>query len=76
MRRQYLHLSAYHCDKCDGPLISASITVRENEISKETDVREVGAMCPCGHKQAEASEATLARRCPPMEWQPIKASWL
>jgi hypothetical protein len=37
MRRQYLHLSAYSCDKCTGPVIAASLAVRENEISKETD---------------------------------------
>jgi RNase P subunit RPR2 len=73
MKRQYLHLSAYQCDKCEGPVISGSIKVRENEISKETDVREIGAMClACGHKQAKAGEASIPRQCPPMEWQPIK----
>jgi hypothetical protein len=30
MKRQYLHLSAYQCDKCEGPVISGSIAVREN----------------------------------------------
>jgi len=74
MKRQYLHLSAYHCDKCEGPVISGSIAVRENEISKETDIREIGAMClACGHKQAKASEASFMRQCPPVDWQPIKA---
>ncbi len=74
MKKQYLHLSAYHCDKCNGPVISGSIAVRENQISRETDIREIGAMClACGHKQAKASESTVSRQCPPMEWQPIKA---
>ena len=74
MKKQYLHLSAYHCDKCEGPVVSGSITVRENEISKETDVREIGAMClACGHKQAKAGAASFTRQCPPMEWRQIKA---
>ena len=74
MKNQYLHLSAYHCDKCEGPVVSGTITVRENEISRETDVREVGAMClECGHRQAQASEAGVTRRCAPVDWQPIKA---
>jgi hypothetical protein len=74
MKRQYLHLSAYHCEKCGGPVISGSIAVRENEISRETDVRKIGSMClACGHKQAQASEAGFTRQCPPVDWQPIKA---
>jgi hypothetical protein len=72
MKRQYLHLSAYRCDECAGPVISGSIAVRVNEISKESDIREIGAMClACGHKQANASGASFMRQCPPMEWRPI-----
>jgi hypothetical protein len=37
MKRQYLHLSVYRCDQCQGPVVTASLAVRENEISKETD---------------------------------------
>lgn len=36
MRIQYLHISAYLCERCRGPVISGSTPVRENEISKET----------------------------------------
>jgi len=73
MKRQYLHLSAYQCDKCEGPVISGSIAVRENEISKETGIRQIRAMClACGHKQAKASEASVTQQCPPVEWQPIR----
>jgi hypothetical protein len=72
MKRQYLHLSAYHCDKCEGPVLSASIAVRENEISGETDIREIGAMClACGYKQARSSDAGFTRQCPPVDWPPI-----
>ena len=70
MRRQYLHLSAYSCDQCRGPVVSASIAVRENEISKETDVRELGALClSCGHRQSKATESVGATRdFPPVQW--------
>jgi len=45
MRRQYFRLFAYLCDKCRGPVASGSLAMRENEISRETDIREVGAIC-------------------------------
>lgn len=74
MRRQYLHLSAYPCDTCAGPVIAGSLGVRENEISKETDVRPVGAIClSCGHRQGAATEPARARHLLPMEWAPADA---
>jgi len=51
MRKKYLHVQAYSCDECKGPLISGSTGIRENEICRETDVREVGA--PVGTGQAK-----------------------
>ena len=78
MRRQYLHLSAYSCDRCAGPVIAGSMGVRENEISKETDIRSVGAIClSCGHRQCAATEPARVHHLMPMEWAPadtIKAS--
>src|SRR6201981_3917467 len=69
MRKQYLHLSTYHCDACDGPVVAGSLAVRESEISKETDIREVGAIClSCGHRQSNATGPVLARRFLPVEW--------
>ena len=74
MKKQYLHLSAYPCDKCQGPVVSGSVAVRENEISKETDVREIGAIClSCGHRQREAGNASFTRQFPPREWEPIRS---
>lgn len=74
MRRQYLHLSAYPCDTCAGPVIAGSLGVRENEISKETDIRPVGAIClSCGHRQCSATEPARARHLMPMEWAPAGA---
>jgi len=69
MRRQYLHVSAYFCDKCGGPVISGSTGVRENEISKETDIRNVGAIClSCGHRQNTATAPGGTRDFPPVQW--------
>jgi hypothetical protein len=45
MRKQYLHLSAYACDVYTGPVVAGAVAVRENEISKETDTRQVRAVC-------------------------------
>ena len=70
MRKQYLHLSAYPCDSCSGPVVSASLAVRENAISKETDIRQVGAIClSCGHRQQNAAKTTAVRHFLPMEWE-------
>jgi hypothetical protein len=71
MRKQYLHLSAYSCDSCRGPGVSASLAVRENPISKETDIRQVGANClSCGHRQRNATGTAAVRHFLPMEWEP------
>lgn len=73
MKKQYLHLVAYACHKCDGPVVSAALAIRENEISKETDIRQLGARClSCGHEQGKAVEFDItARDFPPVEWQGV-----
>jgi hypothetical protein len=69
MKVQYLHVSAFSCDKCRGPVISGSTAVRENEISNETDIREVGAIClSCGHRQSQATAPGVTRNFPPVQW--------
>jgi hypothetical protein len=74
MRRQYLHVSAYSCDKCRGPVISGSTAVRENEISRETEVRQVGAIClSCGYRQTKATAPGGTRDFPPVQWDPPNA---
>jgi hypothetical protein len=70
VRRQYLHLSVYSCDNCKGPVVSGSLAVRENEISKETEIRQVGAIClSCGHRQGKMTEPGITRQFPPVEWE-------
>jgi len=74
VKKQYLHLSAYSCDECAGPVIAGSLGVRENEISKETEIRQVGAIClTCGHRQSKATEPARARYLSPFEWGAIEA---
>jgi len=71
MRKQYLHLSAFPCDLCTGPVLSGWLAVRENEISKETDIRTVGAIClSCGHRQGAATEPARVRHFLPIFWEP------
>jgi len=70
MKKHYLHLSAYPCDACDGPVVAGSTAVRENEISKETDIRQVGAIClSCGHRQDKATEPSRVRHLLPIAWE-------
>lgn len=79
MKKHYLHLSVCRCDKCQGPVVTGSVAVRENEISKETEKQEIGAIClSCGQRQS-AANGQAARHLPPMDWPPavsINASHL
>ena len=75
MKTHYLHLSVYRCDKCQGPVVTGSVAVRQNEISKETEKQEIGAIClSCGYRQNAATEGTHPRHLMPMEWPPAHAT--
>ena len=75
MRRQYLTLSAYPCDKCAGAVVAGSLAVRENEISRETDIRQVGVICLFpGHRQDKAADLAFAHDLPPVAWEPVNAT--
>jgi len=75
MKKQYLHLSAYPCDMCPGPVIAGSLAVRENEISKETEIRQVGALClSCGHRQNKATELGVTCHFPPAQWESMNTT--
>jgi len=72
MKKHYLHLSVYRCEKCQGPVVSGSLAVRENEISKETEKQQIGAAClACGSRQRAFPEETPARHFPPIDWPPV-----
>ena len=69
MPTKYLHISAYPCDKCGGPVIAGSFGTRETEISRESALTVVGAAClSCGNKQTVMSTRNVARQFAPVEW--------
>jgi hypothetical protein len=75
MSKQYLHLAAYPCDACAGPVVAGYLGVRENEISKETNIRHVGAICiSCGSRQPAVTEPSRAHHLMPIEWAPADAA--
>jgi len=65
MKTYYLHLRAFSCDLCQGPVVTGSTAVRERDIEKETEITEVGAIClSCGHRQSEATAPGRTRDFP------------
>jgi hypothetical protein len=66
-KTQYLHLSAYPCEKCRGPVVAASLGIRETELTREMDVRHIRAVCLfCGNQQT--TRTTPVRDFFPAEW--------
>jgi RNase P subunit RPR2 len=71
MGTKYLHLSAYTCDQCEGPVIAGSFGTRETEIARESALAEVGAIClSCGNQGTIMSPASVVRQFAPVEWSP------
>jgi hypothetical protein len=71
MKKHYLHLSVYRCDNCQGPVVAGSLAARENEISKEIEKQDVGAIClSCGCRQSAVTAPEQARHLLPIAWQP------
>lgn len=66
----YLHLSAFPCEKCNGPVIAGSLGTRHDDISKETDIRKIGAAClACGFRPIITVEPSPDHRFRPVEWK-------
>jgi hypothetical protein len=65
----YLHLSVFACEKCKGPVVVGSLGTRRDDISKETDIKEVGAVCiACGFRPGIMIEQPVEHRFRPVEW--------
>jgi hypothetical protein len=65
----YLHLSVFPCDKCNGPVIAGLLGTRHNDISQETDIRNVGAACiACGSRPEQALGPKVQHSFRPVEW--------
>jgi len=66
----YLHLSAFPCEKCNGPVIAGSLGTRHDHISKETDIRKIGAACiACGFAPELMIEPAPEHCFRPVEWK-------
>ena len=65
----YLHLAAFTCETCNGPVLSGSFATRKTETQRESDIREVGSVCLSFRKQF--SELPTSRAHTPrgaLEW--------
>ena len=69
--KHYLHLYAFPCGKCNGPVIVGSIGRREDNISQETGVGEIGAVCIACGRLPERMLSPLAGHC----FRPVEWSW-
>ena len=67
--KQFLHLSAFLCARCNGPVIAGSPGTREDDISGENDVRKTGAVClACGFRPEIAAERSVRHHFHPLTW--------
>jgi hypothetical protein len=65
----FLHLAALVCAQCNGPVIVGFMGTRHDDISKETDIRNVGAAClACGFRPEILMEPSVDHHFRPIEW--------
>ena len=68
--KHYLHLYAFPCDKCSGPVVVGSLGTREDDISKETAISVIGAVClACGCRPETIVEPLVGHGFRPVEWE-------
>lgn len=66
----YLHLSAFPCEKCNGPVIAGSMGTRHDDISQETDITKIGAACiACGFQPVIWKDPAVNHQFRPVEWK-------
>ena len=66
----YLHLSAFPCEKCCGPVVTGWLGIRRDDISKETGIRQIGAAClACGFRPEVMVEPLVGHHFRPVEWE-------
>ena len=67
---RYLHLVAFRCEKCKGPVVLGCIGTREDEITNETEIKKIGAVClACGCRPETLGDPLQARHFRPVEWE-------
>jgi hypothetical protein len=66
----YLHLKAFPCDKCQGPVVAGWTGKREDDITQETDITLVGAVClSCGSRPETLIAPLHACHFRPVQWE-------
>lgn len=66
----YLHLSAFPCEKCCGPVVAGWLGTRHDHITQEDEIRGVGAVClACGFRPEIMIEPLAGHRFRPVEWE-------
>ncbi len=66
----YLHLMAVPCEKCKGPVVAGWTGKREDDITQETDITLVGAVCiSCGSRPETLIAPLHACHFRPVQWE-------
>jgi hypothetical protein len=66
----YLHLMAFPCEKCQGPVVAGWTGKREDDITQETDITGVGAIClSCGSRPEALIDPLHASHFRPTQWE-------
>jgi hypothetical protein len=67
---RYLHLMAVPCGKCNGPVVAGWIGTRKDDITQETDITGMGAICIlCGSRPEALIDRSQACHFRPVEWE-------
>jgi len=65
----YLHLFAYPCESCKGPVIVGWIGRRNDDISRENSISGLGAIClSCGLRPKSLIDPANGLHFRPVEW--------
>ena len=67
----YLHLRAFPCKKCKGPVVAGWIGKREDAITRETNVAVLGGVCLLCGARVDTLNATSA----PSYFRPVEWEW-
>ncbi len=66
----YLHLSAFPCERCNGPVVSGWFGTRHDHITKETEIRAIGAVClACSFRPEIMVKPSVGHTFRPVEWE-------
>ena len=67
---RYLHLMAFPCGKCKGPVVAGWIGTKQDDIAQETDITVMGAICLlCGSRPESLIDPLAAQHFRPVEWE-------